>query len=121
MLEVRTTKAVQCSLHTNETHKLCFRYKIFMLPEGMKTVVDAYKIIPETDSSPEQLELVPGGGSIRTMTYDEVFQMIPLAQQITPVNDNPVLYFEQLVGAGIKLTIVSEGYWKGQLAIDDFE
>ena len=124
MLKIRTTKELQTSLHSEETNKIEFRYKYFRQDEiltgkAIEIWVDAYKII-ETENG-EEFELIQGGGSYRILKQTDLDVLIPQAKQMTPEGDDPLEYFDALVGNGIKLVIVNEGLWKNQLTINDFE
>ena len=124
MLKIRTTKKLQTSLHSDETNKIEFRFKYFRQDENLtnKSIeiwVDAYKII-EIDGN-EEFNLIQGGGSYRILRQTDLDVLIPLAKQMTPNIDDPLIYFDTLVANGIKLVIVNEGLWKNQLTINDFE
>lgn len=116
MLKLRTTKEIQTSLHTDETHKIEFRFRYERTFEGMTVKVDAYKILDDGN-----FELFPGGGSYRKLTGDQLTNLVNAAKSITPENDNPVEYFDSLVASGIKIVITNEELWKNQLEINDFE
>jgi len=116
MLKFRTTKEVQTSLHTEETNIIEFRYRYNRTFDGMKIMCDAYKI-----ANDDIAELIPGGGSYRDITYENLQTLIIGAMQITPTNDNPLVYMDDLVKSGIKIVIVTESLWKNKLTINDFE
>lgn len=122
MLAIRTTKKVQTSLHTDETQLVEFQFAYTRDKEGLYVKCDAYRVVPGNE---ETLELIPGGGSYRRITLDQVVPLMDAVLQITPeVTDENVNFldkFDALVASGIKIVITNEGLWKNQLTVNDFE
>lgn len=119
MLKIRTTKAVQTSLHTDETHKLEFQFTYSRTEQGMKVVVDVYAIHDDNDDI--ILTLIGGAGSTKNYSLEELTPLVNAAKTLVPANDDPLMYFDALVAEGVKLAVVNEGYWKNQFEMSDFE
>ena len=115
MLKFKTTKPVQTNLHDDTTHLVEFRFTYTRVPYGMCVKCDAFKIDGDV------MSLILGGGSYREIQEDELNVLMQGAMAITPDNDNPLEYMDSLVIAGIKLAITTEGLWRNQLTMDDFE
>ena len=117
MLSFRTSKAVKTSLHTDEEHKLEFKFVYNRTNDGMIIKVVPYKI--EMVGEEENLSIVPGAETHRSLTIEQIDAMI---SSITiPEIENPLEQFDTIVAEGIKIVIVTEGLWKGVLTLNDFE
>ena len=85
MPKIRTTKKVQTSIHSDDTHIIEFHYSYIRPVSGpykMKVNVNAYKVLPD-ENSPENetLELIPTGGANRDLTPDQLSQLETAAKQ----------------------------------------
>ena len=115
MLKFRTTKEVPTSLQNEDTNLLEFQFKYLRTEAGMRITVDAYAVLDD-----DSVSLIGGNGSDKTYTLEELAPLIIGAKAITPVVDDPLEYFDSLVASGAKIVIVSQGYWKSQLTMEDF-
>ena len=116
MLSFRTSKAVKTSLHTDEEHKLEFRFTYERKDPGMLIKVVPYKI--EIIEDEEQLSIVPGAETHRTMTIEQLDNLIDVIDVID--KGDPIIYMDALVAGGIQMVMVKEGLWKNQLTLKDF-
>jgi len=120
MLKVRTTKELQTRLHTTDEYLIEFKYRYDRVEDGIRVIVDAYDV--EIDENEvEILTLIPEAGSRRNLSNEEITTLLAQVKPMTPTNDDPLLYLDALIASGIKLIIVAESLWKGQLALTDFE
>ena len=124
MPKIRTTKPIRTSLHTLDTHLIVFEYQYDRIkdPDGMRFDILAYEVSIDDQTGEEVLNLIPEGGTNRIYRMDELAPLIAAAKQMTPQDDNPIAYFDALVGNGIKIVIDTSGtYWADQLTVADFE
>ena len=119
MITIRTTKEVQTSLHTEETHKLEFKFTYSRHENGMTVRVIPYMI--DVVDEVEELNLVHGAETHRDLSNAEIEALSSAAVAITPTNDSPVVYFDSVIASGIKIAITTEGLWKNILTMSDFE
>jgi hypothetical protein len=119
MLIIKTTKEVQTSLHTDETHKLVFKFTYERRALGMVIKVQPYKV--DLVGEEEVLSIVPSTEVHRNIGIEELTALMTAAIEITPSNDNPLAYMDALVASGIKIVITTEDMWKNHLTLADFE
>ena len=122
MLELRTTKQVQVSLHTEETACLCFRCHFARLrtQDIYRFNVECYKIETVPDGS-ESLDMVPAGNAEIPLSIPEIKSMLTAATPLIPKDLDPLDHFEALIIAGIKIYITQKGYWRNQITLKDFK
>ena len=116
-MKFRTTKEVQTSLHDEETNLLEFKFRYERIEDGLFVKSDTYKVVDENT-----VELIGGGASYRKIkTGEGLEELITASKAITPANDNPLDYMDDLIKSGIKIVITKEGLWKNVLTLTDFE
>ena len=120
MLKFRTTKEVQTSLHTDETHLLEFRFRYYRdKEEELGVKCDAYAVIDD-----DNVVLIPGGGKYDDIPGDTLSALMSQAVSMTPFPEDPLEalnYIDALIANGIKLYIITNPLWRNVLTINDFE
>ena len=121
---IKTTKEIGIDLHSDKKAIVEFEYSYERTGNGLRVTVRPFAPQMVQGMGGELIEArqpVKGAETVRQYNSEEVVGIIDAIKEITEPNDNPLIYMDNLVANGIKLIIMSEGLWKGELTINDFE